>query len=411
MTQLVGRILRQPDTIKTNAALLDECYVFCHHSATRDVVTAIKNGLEQDGMADLAAEIKTKDANGQMGLELREIARRDEFKELKIFLPLVLWSDETGTRGLDYDGDVLFNIDWSKFEVGSVVEKIPETAKAVLTQIVRLDFEENAAAANFLRAQELDTAAIPTEFDPAYLTRSIVDIVPNPWIAREYVDYVITGLKKRGFSKEQLSAVSNYIVDSLRSQLIKERDRLAEDKFLEQVEQGVIQFRLRTDGNNWMLPELVTTNSPLLQREDGKIVEKSLFDPLHKEDLNQYEQKVACYLDSEQALKWWHRNVARKQYGIQGWRRHKVYPDFIFALTNQNNVERMFVLETKADHLDNPDTAYKAGLLEACTKAFRMERVKSAGELELVTDEGKTLRCELIFEDNWKTELSQLLES
>ena len=79
-------------------------------------------------------------------------------------------------------------------------------------------------------------------------------------------------------------------------------------------------------------------------------------------------------------------------------------------MTNENNVERLFVLETKGDHLDNPDTAYKKRLLELCTEAFSLGRVKSAGELELVTSEGKTLRCELIFEDNWKTELSQLLE-
>ena len=46
------------------------------------------------------------------------------------------------------------------------------------------------------------------------------------------------------------------------------------------------------------------------------------------------------------------------------------------------------VLETKGDHLDNPDTAYKKKLFEVCTKSFRLETVKSAGELELFDDEG-----------------------
>ncbi|HKH19388.1 MAG TPA: type III restriction endonuclease subunit R, partial [Gammaproteobacteria bacterium] len=32
MTQLLGRILRQPDALKTGRAALDECYAFCHHA-------------------------------------------------------------------------------------------------------------------------------------------------------------------------------------------------------------------------------------------------------------------------------------------------------------------------------------------------------------------------------------------
>lgn len=40
---------------------------------------------------------------------------------------------------------------------------------------------------------------------------------------------------------------------------------------------------------------------------------------------------MVCYLDSQSALIWWHRNVAKSQYGLQGWQHNKVYPDFVFA--------------------------------------------------------------------------------
>ena len=60
MTQLIGRILRQPDTRKTGVAALDECYVYCFHVATRDVVEGIKKGLENDGMSDLVDQIQGK---------------------------------------------------------------------------------------------------------------------------------------------------------------------------------------------------------------------------------------------------------------------------------------------------------------------------------------------------------------
>ena len=56
--------------------------------------------------------------------------------------------------------------------------------------------------------------------------------------------------------------------------------------------------------------------------------------------------------------------MARSQYGLQGWKKHKVYPDFVFALARGEEEERIVVLETKGDHLDNPDTAYKMKLFD-----------------------------------------------
>ena len=45
MTQLVGRILRQPGAMKTGVEALDECHVITHHAGTASVVKAIKAGL------------------------------------------------------------------------------------------------------------------------------------------------------------------------------------------------------------------------------------------------------------------------------------------------------------------------------------------------------------------------------
>jgi hypothetical protein len=57
MTQLIGRILRQPYALKTGNPALDECYVVTVHAATKDIVRAIKNGLEKDGLADFVIEV------------------------------------------------------------------------------------------------------------------------------------------------------------------------------------------------------------------------------------------------------------------------------------------------------------------------------------------------------------------
>jgi type III restriction enzyme len=72
--------------------------------------------------------------------------------------------------------------------------------------------------------------------------------------------------------------------------------------------------------------ELALNGQPeALMNARGMPADKSLLMPALKNGLNDLEAGVAGYLDAKQAVRWWHRNVARTQYGLQGWKRHKVY--------------------------------------------------------------------------------------
>jgi type III restriction enzyme len=184
---------------------------------------------------------------------------------------------------------------------------------------------------------------------------------------------------------------------------------MAEKLFRESVAAGRIQFRLRLDGRNWRMPFTVETmqpeNAEPLMGKGYKPVEKSLFDPFYKADLNGEERSVAVQLDGDKALTWWHRNVARSQYGIQGWQRQKIYPDFIFAVQREGAAARITVLETKGDHLDNPDTAYKRSVLDLMAKSFAWSDAVPAGELALIKETGETVACELILMKDIPTKL------
>ena len=107
MTQLVGRILRQPGAIKTGIPTLDECHVITHHANTANVVEAIKNGLERDGLGDLILQIFPADIS-HTGNEARKIERRPEFSLTEIFLPRVMIADDGEVRELDYRTDIHF---------------------------------------------------------------------------------------------------------------------------------------------------------------------------------------------------------------------------------------------------------------------------------------------------------------
>ena len=409
MTQLVGRILRQPGALKTGIEALDECYVITHHADTAKVVGAIKEGLEQDGLGDLVLRV-TQDDKSASGKVTRTIKRRPAFATTEIYLPKVMVVEGGEARELDYETDVLAAIDWRGFDPKEIAERIPENAQAAESQLQRIRLAEDG--------DELfvgETVAASTEilaFDPAYAVRIISDIVPNPFVGREIVGALLNALRSRGFDDQKIGKLAGLIIEELRKGLDAERNARAEALFKAEVAAGRIQFRLRLDGRNWRMPFSIETTEPenarqLLNRSGGPL-EKSLFAPVYENELNSDERDVAVYLDGEKTLIWWHRNVARTQYGIQGWRKAKIYPDFIFAVQREGKTKRIVALETKGDQLDNLDTAYKRDALNFLSKHFRWDEVTPVGELELVNN-GESVEGTLILMSEWKTKLPAYL--
>ena len=100
---------------------------------------------------------------------------------------------------------------------------------------------------------------------------------------------------------------------------------------------------------------------------------------------------------------WWHRNVAKTQLGLQGWRRHRVYPDFVFGMHSDGATQRVVLMETKGLHLaGSADTAYKRDLFDRLSAAFRDERARRSGELILAGASSEQVICDLIFEPAWE---------
>ena len=243
----------------------------------------------------------------------------------------------------------------------------------------------------------------------------ISDIVPNAWIAREIIGKVVEGLIARGFDTSKMGEQAGLIVEELRKWLDGERDRQGEKHFKNEVAAGRIQFRLRTDGRNWRMPFETETfepeNAEQLVGKNGGALERSLFAPIFKNDFSsQDERDVAVYLDGNQALHWWHRNVARSHFSVQGWRREKIYPDLIFALQHGEGKEhnRLLVLEMKGEHLSgNSKTEYVKKVLRVMSDAYSM--APKVGELELIEKSGTTVQCDLVLMPEWKTKLPALM--
>ena len=111
---------------------------------------------------------------------------------------------------------------------------------------------------------------------------------------------------------------------------------------------------------------------PLLRNYEP--VQLSLFEPVFEQQFDsELEKKFAYYLDEERALRWWHRVAAcqRGEYYVQGWKRGRIYPDFVAMTKDIGGLTHVLIFDTKGEHLGgNLDTEYKKKVLETLEGAF-----------------------------------------
>lgn len=407
MTQLVGRILRQPQTVKTGREALDACYVLCHDARTGEVVKAIRNSLEGEGMGDLAIAVSGGSADTPERRTVRQ-HRREAFNSLRIFLPRVTWAEPgRPRRELAYESDVLAQIDWQGFDAATLVNGWAPNREAVLGERFDVGLEILQRHGLVRPAGVRDDAA--GRLDRGRLVRALLDIAPNAWLLWDWVNAAVEALLAGGLTEQQLAASSASLIEQLRQGLEAERDRRADVVFAQGVARGFIEFALRADSQDYELPKSAEFEQGgalhALLNEAGLPVSKSLLEPVYEgADLNGFEARFAGYLDAKQAVRWWHRNVARTQYGLQGWKRHKVYPDFVFGQVSGEQGQRLVLIETKGAHLGgSEDTAYKQRLLASLGQAFRDERWQSVGDLALADAADRTvLTCDLLMDAGWQ---------
>ena len=97
---------------------------------------------------------------------------------------------------------------------------------------------------------------------------------------------------------------------------------------------------------SWKLAETISPADVL-----DNPVAKSLYE--NEERVNGFELEMMMALSGLDNIVWWHRNVSRREFAINGLTNH--YPDFM-AFTAK---ERLLLIETKGDHLNNPETRAK----------------------------------------------------
>lgn len=416
LTQMVGRVLRQPYAQRSGVEALDQAYVYCRGVGVADALANIKKGLEEEGLSDLIDQVQTHGG----GDELKEIVvkRREKYKGAKILVPKVLHKGKRRQyRELDYDRDILGELDWEalKYSGAKTVELGEFDPSRRHTSVIDLSQGQTFG----LSAGKTKTADINTDrVDRPHMIRQLLDVVPNPWQGARIIDDTLKALAKR-YEEKQIARCRVGLVDHIRNDLRAQVEGQAEALFKRKVEDGTIHFKLvgpPLEDLNWPLPHEIKTrvskNEKKLKRHyTGDDVQLSLFEPLFEKDFNTFEQDVAIYLDEQEAVHWWHRVAARREWGLQGWLRRKVYPDFLVWMETKRGVARLLSVETKGDHLaGSSDTKWKERLFAILQSAY--ETGKDVGEIELLAKKPKEMHFRIILQpedqsDTWKPELQK----
>ena len=399
ITQMVGRVMRQPHARRTNMKELDECYVLTFNQEVREAVENVRRGLQAEGMTGLDEYVQG--GGGAEGAKPISIKRRKGLRSVRIFLPQVLHIDgKGGQRLLDYDRDILSSVDWNGLRADKVVnlddqDVVREVKAAVDMHGDSKTYEKKLDVEETLRLE--------------FFVRRLLDVIPNPWQAMRVVKAAIGEYRQGGADDKKLIANRLYLSEVIRQAVKKKIDDATKGIFQDKLKQRKIAFHLETDMTlNFELERTlevyVSENESPLHGRHAAPLQRSLFEPVFERDFNGLEKNFALHLDERNVIDWWHRVAERQGYHLQGWRRQRMYPDFV-ACVNEDETGRkkLLVLETKGAHLQGEDTEYKRQLMSILKNAY--DNAYDSGVMRI---EEPKAEFRILVQDKWREELNEI---
>lgn len=410
LTQMIGRVLRQPHAARTGVEALDEAHVFCADVEVGAAVENIRKGLEVEGMGDLGGEIRTP---GDEAAQTEVVVRfREKFRGRRIMVPQVLHRDgKRNLRELDYEADILYHVDFGRFAWREAESFVIADYDRGRRERIAVDIAENEAFG--VETALAAPVIVERTLDRPGLVRRMLDVIPNPWQGMRILDDALAVLRMRAGEEEIINARLT-LVEHIKRDVQKQLEAAAEAVFRHKVHRGDIVFNLLAapfDELNFEFQEMLKFHiaagderAPLL-RTMGTPLERSLYETALKKDVNGFEKDVALYLDDNDAVGWWHRIAARRDWGLQGWMKNKVYPDFLVQLDETKGIARLLVLETKGKHLQgSEDTKFKSNFFELLEHAYSTG--VEAGEIDLLTDRPDEMRFRILLQETaWQSDL------
>ncbi|MEM6505834.1 MAG: DEAD/DEAH box helicase family protein [Planctomycetota bacterium] len=416
MTQLIGRVLRQPHQHKTGVAALDESYVYCLHKRANTIASEVKAALEDEGFEGDIAGLINETGEGEAGGNHRTIHIQEHYAKLyrepfegEVYLPRFCVKTGSGNEPLDYFKHLLSRADTEQFDYDAVKNwKLDDAIAEARNRYYRVSLGEELRRVDETPADVLEednkvlawlVASLPFEHLSFKQLRRVVRRVHDSLLNSELRPLLENRL---GLVKSVLSTrIAAFVEDNL--------DRQTEAEFRRLHDIGELGFYLHCEKCRFRVPPSVTIRATKrLNRDDGEPLKRTLFDYQEESDVNELEKSVGLVMDRHTQVLWWYRNLVGPQwFEIQGWKRPRVRPDLIAQSVVEDGREpEVWVVETKGEQLKgSDDTEYKRQLADC------FEQVGKKVKWQQLADEfsDHRFRFQVLDQSEWEDALEGLL--
>lgn len=222
-------------------------------------------------------------------------------------------------------------------------------------EMYRVDLQEQGdAVPKYIRASKKDSeflreylARLPQEKKLNACINNICGIINrnNRYAAGEISDYVRRVVSN--MTEDEIMAMETSLptyAKKIRDKIEKLEDAYREKQFDKWLDNGKIICR-----ESYSFPSVITPSDTI------DSIPNSLY-VAEKNDMNIFERKVLDVIASQENILWWHRDIERKGFRLNGYINH--YPDFIVRTKSGKTV----LIEAKGDYLDGDDSKSKLKL-------------------------------------------------
>jgi type III restriction enzyme len=421
MTQLVGRILRQPHQERTDFDELNESYIYCLHKKAGEIAREVKKALEDEGYEGDAASVVDRSVEGEPAEVMRESRIQKKFRrhyrefEGKIYLPrFCVRNSSSDYEQLDYFRHLLSRVDVGRFDYAGIDWDLEAELASARDRFYRITLQQDDPE----RVAEREAEILETDEQVA---RWLTVNLPFDWFSQKQLRLVVEQSLDRLFRVNRglagkLALVKFPVRDRLAGFVQDHTDRQTEAAFQALFASKNLCFFLECMECRFPIPEPIQVRAMRqLARENGDLVQKSLFDQTPEDSFNEFEKSIALCIDEHPEVLWWYRNlVGPENFSIQGYRRNLIYPDFVVQQGRAGKpAPSVIVVESKGSHLTgNPDTEYKRNVAKYFERAGHRVPWQKLGE----EFENHTFRFQILDEgeysdQEWRGELKRLLDN
>ena len=251
ITQLVGRILRQPYACKTGVPLLDESYVFCFSRRGAEVLQEVRKGFGLEGLQGL--EGRVLEDNPAVSKETLTTRQRAEYRAAArdFVLPAFMIKDVDGWRLVHYEADILSRLPWDEIDLspldalalgeGRAEDHHLRASLSEEEHVLEPEVGNGAHDGRDGASEEADPGTVGDPVDYFFAASHLLDMVPNPWRGRDLARRTFERLLER-YPAKQVAANHTFVLEELRRQVEMERDRLSRQVFHSLLASGEMRF-------------------------------------------------------------------------------------------------------------------------------------------------------------------------